>query len=39
VPDATDARDKIDGLITVEDLIIEFFALSNNFIDYKRGLV
>jgi hypothetical protein len=39
VPDATDARDKIDALITVEDLIREFFYLSNNFIDYKRGLV
>jgi hypothetical protein len=39
VPDAIDARDKIDGLITVEDLIKEFLDLSDNFIDYKRGLV
>ena len=39
VSDATDARDKLDAHITVEDLIREFFYLSNNFIDYKRGLV
>lgn len=37
VPDAEEAHNKID--ITVEEFIKELFEISNNFIDYKRGLV
>ena len=37
VPDAEDAHNKLD--ITVEEFIKELFEISNNFIDYKRGLV
>ena len=39
VPDALEAIHKVDSVVSVEELLKELFDLSNNFIDYKRGLV
>ena len=39
VPDAVEAIHKVDSVLSVEELLKELFELSNNFVDYKRGLV
>ena len=37
--DQNDVRNEIEGLWSVNDLIKEFYSLSDKFVDYKRGLV
>lgn len=39
MPDAIEAMHKVDSVLSVEELLKELFELSNNFVDYKRGLV
>ena len=37
--DQNDVRNEIEGLWSVNDLVKEFYSLSDKFVDYKRGLV
>ena len=37
--EGNEVRNEIEGLWSVSELVKEFYALSDKFTDYKRGLV